>query len=167
MACRSLITAKGFSAAGFVQSLFLAQPWTLIKPGEWNGPAWSLSAQVFGYAFFPVLARFLIWRRSAAVCRVSVFASLTVLMIQLIIFQHTQDSPTGTFGLIRMTFGFVAGMSMSRCCHLWHETTGLGAPVGLASLVHRRGTVRAGREHARRIRFRGIDLRPRLSAGTC
>jgi peptidoglycan/LPS O-acetylase OafA/YrhL len=127
--------SKDFSAAGFVQSLSLAQTWTLVKPGEWNGPAWSLSAEVFGYAFFPALAYFLIWRRSAAVCLVGAFASLTVLMILLIAFKHTQDSPTGTFGLIRMIFGFVAGMSMARCYHLWHETTRLGAPVGLASLA--------------------------------
>jgi len=124
-----------FSEAGFVQSLFLAQVWTYFKPGEWNGPAWSLSAEVFGYALFPLLAHFLIWRRSALVCTCHAIASLAILMILLVLFRHTQDSPTGTFGLIRMIFGFVAGMSMARCYQLLPGATWLGRPVALASFA--------------------------------
>jgi peptidoglycan/LPS O-acetylase OafA/YrhL len=122
-----------FSAAGFVQSLFLAQTWSFFKPGEWNGPAWSLSAEVFGYAIFPLLAHFLIWRRSALACAANAFINLAILMALLALFNHTRDSPTGTFGLVRMIFGFIAGMSMARCFQLLHGAIHLGQPVALVS----------------------------------
>ena len=124
-----------FSEAGFVQSLFLAQTWTFVKPGEWNGPAWSLSAEVFGYAIFPLLAHFLIWRRSALTCLLNAAGSLVLLMVLLVLFEHTQDSPTGTFGLVRMIFGFIAGMAMARCYQLLPDATWLGRPVALASVI--------------------------------
>ncbi len=123
-----------FSAAGFVQSLLLAQTWTVLKLGEWNGPAWSLSAEVFGYAMFPLLACGLVRWRSAAACAAAAFASLTVLMVLLVRFGHTQDSPTGSFGLIRMIFGFVAGMGMARCFRLLPASARLaGLPLGSAA----------------------------------
>jgi peptidoglycan/LPS O-acetylase OafA/YrhL len=124
-----------FSEAGFVQSLFLAQTWTFIKPGEWNGPAWSLSAEVAGYALFPILAYFLMRRRSPWACVFYALVSLAILMLLLVLFRHTQDSPTGTFGLVRMLFGFVAGMAMSRCFQLRPDATWLGAPLALGSLA--------------------------------
>ena len=124
-----------FSAAGFVQSLLLAQAWTVLKPGEWNGPAWSLSAEVFGYALFPVLAYLLIRRQSAIACICYALASLGSLMILLALFRHTQDSPTGTFGLIRMIFGFVAGMCMARCFQLLPGDSQLGGPIAITSIV--------------------------------
>ncbi len=123
-----------FSEAGFVQTLFLAQTWTFIKPGEWNGPAWSLSAEVFGYALFPLLAWFFIRCRSALFCAGFAFLSLGLLMVLLVIFHHTQDSPTGTFGLIRMLFGFIAGMAMARCFHLLPADSQIGGPIAIASL---------------------------------
>ena len=124
-----------FSEIGFLQSLFLAQTWTLFKPGEWNGPAWSLSAEVFGYGLFPVLAYFFVWRKSAAASVSSAFASLAILMLLLVRFHHTGDSPTGTFGLVRMIFGFIAGMGMARCYHLTRDAAWIGNPLALASLA--------------------------------
>jgi peptidoglycan/LPS O-acetylase OafA/YrhL len=124
-----------FSVAGFVQSLFLAQTWTVLKLGEWNGPAWSLSAEVFGYALFPVLAHFLIRRRSPVGSIGYAVASLGILMLLLAMFGHTQDSPTGSFGLIRMIFGFVAGMAMARCFQLWPEAKSWANALAIASVV--------------------------------
>ncbi len=125
--------ANDFSAAGFVQSLFLAQTWTVLKLGEWNGPAWSLSAEVFGYALFPLLARSLMRRQSATLCAGLAVLSLAVLMVLLVVGHHTQDSPTGTFGLIRMLFGFIAGTCMARCFQL--RDTGGGGWLAWASLA--------------------------------
>ena len=127
--------SRDFSAAGFMQSLLLAQAWTVVKLGEWNGPAWSLSAEVFGYALFPALAWLLIRRRSAVACVCYALASLGSLMVLLALFNHTQDSPTGTFGLIRMIFAFVAGMSMMRCFQLLPDHSQLGGPVAMGSMV--------------------------------
>jgi hypothetical protein len=83
--------ARDFSAAGFVQSLLLAQTWTFAKLGEWNGPAWSLSAEVFGYAIFPLLARMLIRRNAATFCAAAALASLSLLMVLLAVGGHAQD----------------------------------------------------------------------------
>ena len=110
-----------FSVAGLVQSILLAQAWTVMKLGEWNGPAWSLSAEVFGYAFFPILAFVIARRTSVFLCAASATASLAILAVLLVIGHHTQDSPTGTFGLIRMIFGFFSGMCLARCARLWPE----------------------------------------------
>lgn len=124
-----------FSAPGLVQSLFLAQAWTYLKLGEWNGPAWSLSAEVFGYALFPLLAYVFTRRRSPLACVGIAVGSLGILMVLLAVSHHTQDSPTGTFGLIRMIFGFVAGMSMARCFQLVRRSAGLANPVAWASVA--------------------------------
>ena len=110
--------SNDFSTAGLEQSLLLAQTWTVAKLGEWNGPAWSLSAEVFAYAFFPMLAWLLVRARSAAVCVLAAVASLSTLMLLLVLGHHTQDSPTGTFGLIRCVFGFLAGSCMARAFQL-------------------------------------------------
>lgn len=124
-----------FSAAGFVQSLLLAQTWTLLKLGEWNGPAWSLSAEVFGYALFPILANWIVRRNQAVTCVMGAAGSLITLIALLILFHHTQDSPTGTFGLIRMLFGFIAGMFMARCFALLPTAAVTGERVIVASLI--------------------------------
>jgi len=125
--------ARDFSAGGFLQSLFLAQTWTVLKLGEWNGPAWSLSAEVFGYALFPALAYILVRSKSAVACASCAFASLVCLMALLTLFGHAQDNPTGSFGLVRMIFSFVAGMSMARCFHLVGPHLMIGAPVTYVS----------------------------------
>lgn len=128
-----------FSAAGFVQSLLLAQSWTVAKLGEWNGPAWSLSAEVFAYALFPLLAWTLIRARSALLCTAAALLSLGVLMGLLVLGHHTQDSPTGTFGLIRCVFGFTAGSCMARAFQLRpvsdRAASWLGAPVAWLSVA--------------------------------
>ena len=129
---------RDFSAAGFVQSLLLAQSWTVAKLGEWNGPAWSLSAEVFAYAFFPLLAWMLVRIRSALLCTVAAVLSLAALMGLLVLGHHTQDSPTGTFGLIRCVFGFTAGSCMARAFQLRPAspitTSLLGAPLAWVSV---------------------------------
>jgi peptidoglycan/LPS O-acetylase OafA/YrhL len=127
--------ARDFSAAGFVQSLLLAQTWTFAKLGEWNGPAWSLSAEVFGYAIFPLLARMLIRRNAATFCAAAALASLSLLMVLLAVGGHAQDSPTGTFGLIRMIFCFIAGMSLARCFQLRPDLGRAAPALAWASLA--------------------------------
>jgi peptidoglycan/LPS O-acetylase OafA/YrhL len=124
---------RDFSAPGFVQSLLLAQTWTVVKPGEWNGPAWSLSAEVFGYAFFPLLAFILVRGRSALVCAAAAFASLSILMVLLAVGHHADDSPTGTFGLVRMVFCFSAGVCLARCYQLASGMAGSAAAIALVS----------------------------------
>ncbi len=129
---------QDFSAAGFVQSFLLAQSWTVAKLGEWNGPAWSLSAEVFAYAFFPVLAWTLVRIGSALMCTAAAALSLVALVGLLMLGHHMHDSPTGTFGLIRCVFGFTAGSCMARAFQLRPASNAaaswLGAPLAWVSV---------------------------------
>ena len=59
------------SLAGFVQSLLLIQTFTVAKLGEWNGPSWSLSAELLGYLLFPGLAWAFMRQRSALWCNIA------------------------------------------------------------------------------------------------
>jgi peptidoglycan/LPS O-acetylase OafA/YrhL len=109
------------SAAGFVQTLLLVQSWTIVKLGEWNIVSWTLSAEVFGYMLFPVLAwsiaHELSWRR----CIIYAVGSLLTLTILLFLSHHANNNPTGTFGSVRMFFCFVCGICLYRCYQLAPE----------------------------------------------
>jgi peptidoglycan/LPS O-acetylase OafA/YrhL len=111
-----------YSLAGFFQSLLLAQTWTFLKLGEWNIAAWTLSAEVLGYAFFPYLARRIMKEYSTRKCVVYAFLSLSVLTCLLIIFGHAENNPTGTFGSVRMAFCFFSGI----CIYRAYQLTGDG-----------------------------------------
>jgi peptidoglycan/LPS O-acetylase OafA/YrhL len=108
-----------FSVAGFVQSLLLAQTWSIIKPGQWNGPAWSLSAEVFGYSIFPLLAWVAMRCRSAKLAAASALCALLALVGAMVACGHATDNPTAAFGLVRMFFCFLAGIALSRCFRCW------------------------------------------------
>ncbi len=124
-----------FSLAGFVQSLFLAQAWSVVKLGEWNGPSWTLSAEVFGYALFPLLAYGLIRQRSAVACAVAAVCSLLILIVLLVAFGHADNNPTGSFGLLRMLFGFFAGMSLACCFRLWAAGAKHAVPITFGAVL--------------------------------
>lgn len=124
---------RDFSAAGFVQSLLLAQTWSVAKPGQWNGPAWSLSAELVGYALFPLLAWIAIRCRSAILAGLAAVASLLGLVVAMRAFGHAVDNPTAAFGLVRMGFCFAAGIALSRCFRCWPEGSRHAAAITLAS----------------------------------
>ena len=123
-----------FSGLGFVQSLLLAQTWSLIKPGQWNGPAWSLSAEVFGYALFPLLAWAAYRCRSAVLAAAGAALSLLLLVCAMLAFGHATDNPTAAFGLVRMGFCFVAGIALQRCFRFWPAGEGWACLLTVASL---------------------------------
>ena len=123
-----------FSAAGFAQSLLLAQAFSVVKPGQWNGPAWSLSAEVFGYATFPLLARVALRCRSAALAAFCALASLSALVAATVACGHATGNPTGGFGLVRMAGCFVAGIALSRCFRCWPGGERWAAAATLVSL---------------------------------
>ena len=54
-ATRDRAMAAQFGPGAFAANLFLVQNWGLWRPLTWNIPAWSLSAEWFGYLWFPVL----------------------------------------------------------------------------------------------------------------
>ena len=124
-----------FSAPGFVQTFLLAQTWSIAKPGQWNGPSWSLSAEVAGYAVFPLLACFAIRCRSAALAASGAAASLMLLVVAMIVGGHARDNPTAAFGLVRMAFCFAAGIALSRCYRCWSGGARWAPLVTIVSLI--------------------------------
>ena len=124
-----------FSAPGFLQTILLAQTWSIIKPGQWNGPAWSLSAEVAGYAVFPVLAWAAVRCRSASLAASCAAASLVLLVAAMIAGGHATDNPTAAFGLVRMGFCFVAGIVLSRCHRCWSGGERWASLVTILSLT--------------------------------
>ncbi len=122
--------ARDFSWAAFVQSLLLAQTWTGLKLGTWNEPAWTLSAEVFGYACFPALALLVNRLRSSAGSLLFVLGSLSSFVLLMMLGGHGTNNPSGTFGLIRMALCFSAGVGLSSLFHM-HPRVAVFAP-GLA-----------------------------------
>lgn len=126
---------REFSGGGLVQTLLLAQTWTVAKLGEWNGPSWSLSAEVFGYAAFPLLAWAASRCRSGTLALGAAASSLVALLLLLVRFHHATDNPTGTFGLVRMVFCFAAGIALARGRALLPRAGRLAGAVTLAALA--------------------------------
>ena len=126
---------REFSGSGLMQTFLLAQTWTVVKLGEWNGPSWSLSAEVFGYAAFPLLAWAASRCRSGALALGMAAGSLVVLLLLLVRFHHAADNPTGTFGLVRMAFCFAAGIALARARALLPRAGRLAGAVTLAALA--------------------------------
>ena len=125
-----------FSASGFLQSLFLAQTWTVLKLGEWNGPAWTLSAEVVGYAFFPFAACMLFKQLSPGKCVAYATSSFLILISLMVAGGHADNNPTGSFSLVRLVFAFFAGMALCRTFHLWQPRDWQpGRVITLASVV--------------------------------
>lgn len=111
------------SLPGFVQSILLVQTFTVAKLGEWNGPSWSLSAELLGYLMFPLMAFALLQQKSALVCNVGAALCLALLTGAMIAGHHANNNPTGIFGAVRMIFCFTAGM-------LAHRAVEVGSPIG-------------------------------------
>ncbi len=110
--------AHNLSLPGFVQSILLAQNWTIVKLGEWNVPAWSLSAEVPGYVVFPLMAHAVLKQASSRTCIFLAVASLSILTAVSFVAHHAYNNSTGSFGLVRMCFCFTAGVLMHRAVEL-------------------------------------------------
>ena len=106
--------ARDFGLGAFIQSLLLAQTWTIAKLGTWNEPAWTLSAEVLGYCGFPLLAWFMARQRSVGALTGIALASLAILVVLMVAAGHSVNNPSGLFGAIRMAFCFTSGIALCR-----------------------------------------------------
>ena len=122
-----------FSAPAFVRTAFLATRWVGADGGDWNQPVWSLSAELIGYAAFPLLA-WLIVRRSAAAALVTAVVALSVLaLFQLVSGTAGGNTTDQVPVLMRMSCGFTAGMAICRLRQLSPERAARWA--GTASIL--------------------------------
>lgn len=103
------VDPNAYSAAGFVQRLFLASRWGLPNFGEWNGVTWSLSAEIIGYALFPIICFGVMKMQKAALA--ALLAAIACAFILLSIrFGFGSDNVTSRIGVLRMLPEFCAGM---------------------------------------------------------
>lgn len=102
--------AKGFSFWGFFQTLTLTNRIGLADYGVWNGPTWSLSSEVVGYAAFPFVVYFLMGTRSKTLCYAIAITLLAAFTATLMLRGH--------IGLLRMVFCFGAGVALGRAHQL-------------------------------------------------
>jgi peptidoglycan/LPS O-acetylase OafA/YrhL len=123
-----------FSRAGFVRNFFLANV-IARNHGDWNGPTWSLSAEMAGYLLFPVLAFALGKIRSAIVSALVCVGSLACLVLYEAGLHRYHDNIIGQHGLFRMLCGFVAGVALSRVCRLYQPTDRVARTAGLLSVI--------------------------------
>jgi len=108
-----------FSPGAWVRTLFLATRWFLPGSGDWNGPVWSLSLEIIGYAMFPLLAFFALRiARSWQLIGIALL-SLAACSVALAIRRPGAENPIDRIAFVRMTSCFITGMAMNR---LWTLT---------------------------------------------
>ncbi len=102
-----------FGAAAAVQSFLLAQRWFMPDFGSINGPSWSLSVEILGYASFPLVA----WglnRISMPARRLSVAGlCLAVLVAASYRLGFADANITGRLTILRMFPAFIAGCALA------------------------------------------------------
>lgn len=130
------------SVDAFIRTAALATRW-FPGSGEWNEPVWSLSAEIVGYAFFPLIAFALIQSRSSRVVGLSAGAALLVTMAsQFAMGKFGQNDLSLTGALIRMAGYFTAGiasrrfldLTTSRLINRWASAGAIVAVLGIAGL---------------------------------
>jgi peptidoglycan/LPS O-acetylase OafA/YrhL len=101
---------SGYGAIDFVRNLFLLHAWGSYS-FNWNGPAWSISAEWFAYLLFPVFAVF--------TARVKANWQLAVMLLVLLILPlanlwHENNPLLNILHLVRVSTEFLAGCFLYR-----------------------------------------------------
>ncbi|MCI3135001.1 acyltransferase family protein [Phenylobacterium aquaticum] len=125
------------SGPAFLRTALLATRWGLPGKGDWNEPVWSLSAELVGYAAFPVLA-WVLMRAKGFWAPVAVAAlSLALLLTFQVAAHQTADNFYDLrSALIRMGCGLTAGAALAKAfarAPTWAARA--ATPLSLAALV--------------------------------
>ena len=109
------------SLRAFVTTLALATRW-LPKMGEWNEPTWSLSAELVGYALFPVLAWIAARVSSARIAvSASIGSALLFIVVQATAGRLGTNLIDGPVAVCRMLCFFAGGVFARRAAGLVGE----------------------------------------------
>lgn len=120
--------AADSSALSFVTSLLLVQSWLPFPGGGWNGPGWSVSAEMGAYAALPLL---LLGLRCISSGRLAFLLAGAVLLafIAILTLAGVHDLNVSVRGgLLRLACEFTAGGLL---CTAWRG--GVRLPVGSAT----------------------------------
>ena len=118
------------SAAAFVRTALLATRWT-NGGGDWNEPVWSLSAELVGYAAFPLLAWLMIGRAPRVSLAVAVLCLVALAAFQVLTGLAGSNAYGQTAALTRMGCCFTAGVAVCRLRQALGERPAKLAPIGV------------------------------------
>jgi peptidoglycan/LPS O-acetylase OafA/YrhL len=123
MALPGFYDPAAFTPAAVIQSLALAQRWFMPDFGAINGPAWSLSVEILGYAVFPLIALGLnrIGSRHALVLTAA--GCLVLLVVASVHFGFASRNVTGRITILRMFPSFIAGAALATFFAAGHTRT--------------------------------------------
>ncbi len=125
--------SSNFRPADFLRSIVLVQDWFIGGALNWNGPAWSISAEFLFYLIFPLavngLGKTVRTTTGLLVVPVVIFAAIIVKGL----FYGGLIGFMGQFGVFRCLTGCLLGM------WLWHASRrwpmGQGASLGLLAFA--------------------------------
>jgi len=122
-----------FSLSAFVRTAFLATRWVGADGGDWNQPVWSLSAEMVGYAAFPLLAWAIVRRSAAAAIAIAAVGLIALAIFQLLAGTAGSNTIDQASVLMRMGCCFTAGMAICRIRQLAPERAARWA--GMAAML--------------------------------
>ena len=106
------------SIASFAATALLATRWLHVE-GNWNEPVWSLSAEIIGYAAFPLLALCVGRIKSLYLTAVIIAGCMeAVIAFQSAVGQLGENDLELTGALVRMSGYFLAGICLRRAAEL-------------------------------------------------
>lgn len=125
---------REFPFAELPLHLLLVQNWGFTIETSWNVPAWSISAEMFAYLAFPLIALALpVVRWSGALLLVAAAGLLLLLAGTLAAMDMTDlNSAIPRTGLIRCLCEFAAGTFL---CEVWRRYDGRRGAATVAALV--------------------------------
>ncbi len=122
------------SITALVSQIFLLNAWFPKEP-MWNIPSWSISAELFAYALFPVLAVVLHRGRMAgSVCLIA----CSLLLYGIIVYDKGSLDVVSGWAPFRCGAGFMLGMVIHK-----HRRKFSGLPDGLVGIVQFTGLIGA------------------------
>ncbi|MDE2575036.1 MAG: acyltransferase [Rhodospirillales bacterium] len=127
-----------FSGSELAASIFLVQSWGFGNPDPWNGPAWSLSAEMFASLIFPAV---LIAARKSSLLANPIWlcnALLALFIVFLIITNNPNPGVIGRAGMVRMICEFGCGCVLYQAFGAgvratWRATGGRSTDPGWAA----------------------------------
>ena len=123
--------AERFSAGAFFANALLIQNWDIWMPTSWNTPAWSLSAEWFGYLLLPAAVALTrrVGSRAAAVALC--YACLVVLILALASQGEWSIGVLGRMGFTRMVCEMACGCFLYRAFSQGWRVGDAGSLAGL------------------------------------
>ena len=98
----------------FLRTLTLSTRWFPPFTGDWNQPTWSLSAEIVGYAAFPLLAFAAVRLNNVIVLVLLALAALAMPQVLQPIVHASIGNDIFGFALVRMAGGFTGGLILYR-----------------------------------------------------